>query len=328
MSMKHEERGERIEDYVCLRHKSKEGEEVFEEVKTLMTEMENPRTKDLDKLSTLGVLERINAEDHLVAPAVKAALSEITKATEDMMASLRAGGRIVHVGAGASGRVAVADSTEMTSTFSVPHWRFIGVIAGGPGSAVRSSPGAEDNEVAAEWDMKALNLTPNDMVIGLSASGRAPYVRVALKFAKGKGCRTALITTNPKRADDESFIDTVIMADVGPEVIAGSTRMKSMQAQLMIVHMMSTAAMVRLGKTYGNIMVDVCAATEKLVQRAKKIIMLMTGLDYDGASKLLVEAGGSAKVAVVMHRKGVERLEARRILAENNGFLRGALGEK
>ncbi|MEO0193003.1 MAG: N-acetylmuramic acid 6-phosphate etherase, partial [candidate division WOR-3 bacterium] len=133
---------------------------------------------------------------------------------------------------------------------------------------------------------------------------------------------------NPKRNFDESFIDTVIVADVGPEVIAGSTRMKSMQAQLMIVHMMSTAAMVRLGKTYGNIMVDVCAATEKLVQRAKKIIMLMTGLDYEAATKLLMEAGGSAKVAIVMHKRGVDRLEARRILAENNGFLRGALGEE
>ncbi|MEO0157572.1 MAG: N-acetylmuramic acid 6-phosphate etherase [candidate division WOR-3 bacterium] len=323
--MKHEER---IEDYVCLRYKQREEEEVFEEVETLRTEMQNPRTKDLDKLSTKGVLELINAEDHLVAPTVKAALPEITKATEDMITSLRAGGRIVHVGAGASGMVAVADSTEMTPTFSVPYWRFIGVIAGGPGAAVRSSPGAEDNEVWAEWDMKALNLTPNDMVIGLSASGRAPYVRTALKFAKSRGCRTALITTNPKRNFDESFIDTVIVADVGPEVIAGSTRMKSMQAQLMIVHMMSTAAMVRLGKTYGNIMVDVCAATEKLVQRAKKIIMLMTGLDYEAATKLLMEAGGSAKVAIVMHKRGVDRLEARRILAENNGFLRGALGEE
>ena len=310
-----------------MKRKSREGREVFEEVKDLRTEMDNPLTRGLDKLSTRDVLGLINSEDQLVATAVARTIPEITEATEAMMRTLRAGGRIVHVGAGASGRVGIADQTEMTSTFSVPSWRFIGVIAGGPGSAVRSSPGAEDDEVQAVWDMKSLNLTPNDMEIGLAASRRTPYALSALKYVKELGCTTALITTNPEKREDESFIDIVIVADVGPEVIAGSTRMKSMQAQLMIVHMMSTAAMVRLGKTYGNIMVDVCAATEKLMQRAKKIIMLMTGLDYDGATDLLVEAGGSAKVAIVMFRKKVDRLEARRLIAEGKGFLRGALGE-
>ncbi|MEO0192729.1 MAG: N-acetylmuramic acid 6-phosphate etherase, partial [candidate division WOR-3 bacterium] len=208
----------------------------------------------------------------------------------------------------------------------VPPGTFVGLIAGGSEAVFRAKEFSEDNRDEAIAHLNEISVSAKDTVIGLSASGRTPYVLSGLQYAKTKGCPTTLITANPaeKRVD---FLDEIICVDTGPEVIAGSTRMKAALAEMMVLHMISTGTMVMTGRVYGNLMVDVHATTAKTTERAKRIIMLLTGVGYEEATRLLDEAGGSAKIAILMKKRGLSFQEAKRALDDAGGFLRKALGE-
>ncbi len=288
--------------------------------------MENPLSSDLDTKPIEEVLRIINSEDSKVAGAVANAIPEIAKVVRVCAEALRSGGRVIYMGAGTSGRLGILDAAETWPTFSVPVGTFIGLIAGGHDAVFRAKEFSEDKADEAIVQLSEIGLSSRDIVIGLSASGRTPYVLSGLEHAKATGCPTALVTSNPAERWP-GFIDVVICLDTGPEVIAGSTRMKSALAELMVLHMISTGAMVMTGRVYGNLMVDVHATTAKTTERAKRIIMLLTGVDYDEAGRLLHEAGGSAKVAVLIKKKGLSPDEARKALEDAGGFLRVVLEE-
>ena len=300
--------------------------ELFDEIARLRTEMENPLSRDLDAKPVEEVLRIINSEDARVAPTVEKAIPDVARVVRMCAEALRAGGRVIYMGAGTSGRLGILDAAETWPTFSVPVGTFVGLIAGGPDAVFRAKEFSEDRTDEAIAQLGEIGLSSRDIVIGLSASGRTPYVLAGLERARATGCPTALVTANPAEAWPV-FIDVVICLDVGPEVIAGSTRMKSALAEMMVLHMISTGAMVMTGRVYGNLMVDVHATTAKTTERAKRIIMLLTGADYEEASRLLDEAGGSAKLAVLMKRKGLSPDGARKVLEDSGGFLRVALGE-
>ncbi len=300
--------------------------ELFDEIARLWTEMENPLSRDLDAKPIEEVLRIINSEDARVAAAVEKAIPDVARVVRMCADGLRAGGRVIYMGAGTSGRLGILDAAETWPTFSVPPGTFVGLIAGGQDAVFRAKEFSEDNADEAIAQLVETGLSSRDVVIGLSASGRTPYVLAGLEHAKAAGCRTALVTANPAEAWP-GFVDVAVCLDVGPEVIAGSTRMKSALAEMMVLHMISTGAMVMTGRVYGNLMVDVHATTAKTTERAKRIIMLLTGADYEEASRLLDLAGGSAKTAVLMKRKGLSLDEARRALERSGGSLRVALGE-
>ncbi|MGC8893283.1 MAG: N-acetylmuramic acid 6-phosphate etherase [candidate division WOR-3 bacterium] len=300
--------------------------ELFDEIARLRTEMDNPASRDLDTRPLEDVLRIINAEDTRVAEVVSRAIPDIARVIRMCVESIRAGGRVIYIGAGTSGRLGILDAAETWPTFSVPVGTFIGLIAGGPDAVFRAKEFSEDNPQEAITQLDGIGLSAGDIVIGLSASGRTPYVFSGLEHARATGCSTALITSNPS-GSWPGFIDAIICLDVGPEVIAGSTRMKSALAEMMALHMISTGAMVMTGRVYGNLMVDVHATTAKTTERAKRIIMLLTGSDYEEATRLLLEAGGSAKAAVLMKRMGMSLEEAKKALEDAGGFLRVALGE-
>jgi N-acetylmuramic acid 6-phosphate etherase len=300
--------------------------ELFDEIAKLRTEMENPASRDLDTLPIEEVLRIINSEDAKAAHAVAKAIHEIAKVVKMCAHSLTCGGRVIYMGAGTSGRLGILDAAETWPTFSVPPGTFVGLIAGGPEAVFRAKEFSEDKTEEAISQLNEIGLSSKDTVIGLSASGRTPYVLAGLEYAKSLSCSTALITANPAERWP-SYIDAIVCVDTGPEVIAGSTRMKSGLAELMVLHMISTGAMVMTGRVYRNLMVDVHATTAKTTERAKRIIMLLTGADYEEASRLLRESGGSAKLAVLMKRKNLSPDEARDALERAGGFLRLALGE-
>ncbi|MEO0180809.1 MAG: N-acetylmuramic acid 6-phosphate etherase [candidate division WOR-3 bacterium] len=301
-------------------------QELFEEIARLRTEMENPVSRDLDAKPIEDVLRIINSEDARVARAVEKAIPHIARVIKICSESLRLGGRVIYIGAGTSGRLGIIDAAETWPTFSVPPGTFVGLIAGGSEAVFRAKEFSEDNRDEAIAHLNEISVSAKDTVIGLSASGRTPYVLSGLQYAKTKGCPTTLITANPaeKRVD---FLDEIICVDTGPEVIAGSTRMKAALAEMMVLHMISTGTMVMTGRVYGNLMVDVHATTAKTTERAKRIIMLLTGVGYEEATRLLDEAGGSAKIAILMKKRGLSFQEAKRALDDAGGFLRKALGE-
>ncbi|MFZ1946784.1 MAG: N-acetylmuramic acid 6-phosphate etherase [bacterium] len=301
--------------------------EVFREIARLPTEAINPRTARLDQASVRGILKAINREDLLVAPAVGRRMGEIARAVEIVVAVLAAGGRVFYVGAGTSGRLGVLDAAECPPTFGTPPELFQAIVAGGRGAVFRAREGAEDRRGEARRALGRKGVGPGDVVVGLAACSRTPFVVAALERARELGARTIYITCNPAGGGGVGA-DVVISVDVGPEVIMGSTRMKSGTAEKMVLNMISTASMVRLGKVYGNLMVDLWATSEKLRHRSVRIVMLATRCDYDQAVGLLREAGGSVKVAVVMKLKGVGRAKARRLLAASGGFVRRAAARK
>ena len=300
--------------------------ELFDEIARLRTEMENPLSRDLDAKPLDEVLGIINSEDSRVSDAVASAIPDIVGVIRACVESLRAAGRVIYMGAGTSGRLGILDAVETWPTFSVPVGTFVGLMAGGPDALLVAKEFSEDRTDEAISQLEAISLSARDTVIGLSASGRTPYVHAGLEHARATGCTTALVTTNPLE-DRPGYIDLVVCVEVGPEVIAGSTRMKSALAELMVLHMISTGAMVATGRVYGNLMVDVHATTAKTTERAKRIVILLTGVDYEEASHLLGEAAGSAKIAVLMKREGLSPDEAREALERSGGFLRVALGE-
>ena len=288
------------------------------------TELRNPRTNEIDLLSPGQIVRRISDEDKLVAGAVERELPAIASAVDRIVAAFRRGGRLIYIGAGTSGRLGVLDAAECPPTFSVPPDMVVGIIAGGDTALRRSIEGAEDNVQAGAADLADVNLTARDVVVGIAASGRTPYVLGALDFAQPLGAGTIGLTTAPNSPIAQSAEISIAPA-VGPEVVAGSTRMKSGTAQKMVLNMLSTGAMIRIGKTYGNLMVDVAVSNEKLRARALGILADVTGIDGEDAEALLESAGGDVKCAILTALSGVDQITADRRLREAGGILRRAL---
>jgi N-acetylmuramic acid 6-phosphate etherase len=296
----------------------------FETFARLATEQRNPRTLDLDTLGIPELLARINAEDRTVPEAVARELPWIERAVECVVASFKAGGRLIYVGAGTSGRLGVLDASECPPTFGSDPAQVVGVIAGGPGALVRAVEGAEDQGDEGERAMDELAVGPLDTVCGLAASGRTPYVVAAVARARARGARTLYVTCTP-RAAFTLDVDVAICPEVGPEVLMGSTRMKSGTAQKLVCNMLTTASYLRMGKAYENMMVDLMANSEKLVERGRRTVMTVTGCTYEAAAAAIAAAGGRVKTALVMLATGVSRDEAERRLTRAEGFVRQAI---
>lgn len=297
-----------------------------QELASLLTEQRNPRSREIDLESTDGILRIINSEDKLVPLAIEKELPHIALAVELIVQSFRKGGRLLYFGAGTSGRLGVLDASECPPTFGVPPEMVVGVIAGGDAAVFRSQEGAEDDAAQAVRDVDSHNVRDVDVVCGIAASRRTPYVVAAVRRAKELGATTIYITTNP-RASFNLDVDVAICPEVGPEVIMGSTRMKSGTAQKLVLNMLTTASMIKLGKVYENMMVDLQLTSQKLIERAKRIIMIVTGADYQTASAYLDRSGGHVKTAIVMIANNMTAAEARACLEQANGFVRVAIGK-
>jgi N-acetylmuramic acid 6-phosphate etherase len=304
--------------------KPKNDREVFEEIDALTTEARNPRSMDLDRLSTGNVLRLINSEDSAVAEAVAWELPYIEEAVEFVVAAFRSGGRLIYVGAGTSGRLGVLDAAECPPTFGSDPAMVQGIIAGGESALLRAVEGAEDDAEAGAQAIRDRGVGARDVVFGIAASRRTPFVLAAVAQARASGARTIYLTMNPRETID-FHVDVAICPAVGPEVVMGSTRMKSGLAEKMVLTMVTTAAFVRMGKTYENMMVDLMATNEKLRERAKRTVMTAAHVDYETATEALARAGGSVKVAIVMIRTGAGPDEARSRLETAGGFVRGAV---
>ena len=292
-----------------------------------LTERRNPRSATIDTASSLEIVDLIGGEDAGVPAAVAQAREQIARAIDLIEAAFRAGGRLVYVGAGTSGRLGVLDAAECPPTFGTPPEMVVGVIAGGYPALVRSVEGAEDDVNAGLGEMDARKVGSNDVVVGIAASGTTPFVRAALSQAQTLGARTALVTcADPPQLLQETC-DVCIVVKVGPEVVTGSTRMKAGTATKLVLNTLTTGAMIRLGKTYGNLMVDLRAWNDKLIDRSHRIVMETTGLPREQAGAVLEAAGGRVKTAIVMARRGVGSEEADRLLVEHQGRLRGIVGD-
>jgi N-acetylmuramic acid 6-phosphate etherase len=294
--------------------------EILAHLNRLDTETSNPTSKHIDRLPAVDICRIINSEDKTIASIVENEIDNIARAAEMAADVLRDGGRLFYIGAGTSGRLGVLDAAECPPTFGTDPGQVIGVIAGGRDTLVRSAEGIEDRAGEAAGDLQKLDFSSQDMLIGLAASIKTPYTVAGVRYAGDLGAKTALIVCNP--AGDLDFRpDIVIQLQVGPEVITGSTRMKSGTAQKMALNMISTTAMVLLGKCYGNLMVDLKATSEKLVTRSRKILIDLLDISYDEADRLLESSGGSVKLAIAMHRLKIDRIEAEKRLAGADGFL-------
>lgn len=280
---------------------------------------------DIDAKRTEDILRIINDEDKLVALAVEKEIPYIRDAVEVVVSALKNGGRLLYFGAGTSGRLGVVDASECPPTFGVPFGMIDGFIAGGREAMFRAQEGAEDYEENGAKDVLAANVTSKDVVCGIAASRRTPYVIGAVKKAKKMGARTLYITTNPREKFDITEVDIAMCPYVGPEVIMGSTRMKSGTAQKLVLNMLTTTAMVRMGKVYENMMIDLQMTNKKLVERSKRIVMTITGATYDEASDSLTKAGGHVKTALVMIKANVDKEEAIKRLELADGFVRTAI---
>jgi N-acetylmuramic acid 6-phosphate etherase len=293
------------------------------------TEQRNPRSERIDVASSLEIVDIMNAEDASVAGVVHEQRERIARAIDLIVAAFKGGGRLVYVGAGTSGRLGVLDATECPPTFSVPPTMVTGVIAGGYGALVKSAEGAEDdvNAGAAAMDTGGAAVTNRDVVVGIAASGTTPYVRAALARAQTLGATTVLVTcaTAPKVLAETC--DVIINPIVGPEVVTGSTRLKAGTATKLVLNMLSTGAMIRLGKVYGNLMVDLMALSVKLHDRGERIVMEVCGVSREEARQAIERAKGSVKVAIVMARRKVDGNEARTLLEAAGGFVRPVAGD-
>ncbi len=291
----------------------------------LQTEARNPASAELDELSPLQFVRLMNAEDARVIPAVASQAEAIAKGIEVITDHLRCGGRLVYIGAGTSGRLGVLDASECPPTFNAPPGLIVGVIAGGTAALTRAVEGAEDHPELATSDLSAVSLSPQDVLVGIATSGRTPYVLAAVDYARRLGAFTIGLSCNPD-ADITRHVDLAITPVVGPEVLSGSTRMKAGTATKLVLNMLSTGAMVRLGKTYGNLMVDLRATNEKLRHRTNRIVREATGLDRTGADLLLDRCDRELKTALVSHLAHLGPEEARERLRKANGRVRTAVG--
>lgn len=290
----------------------------------LPTEAQNEAARDLDTLGTGELLALMLDEERRVPDAVAAALPAVGAVVDRAVAALAGSGRIVYVGAGTSGRLGVVDAAECPPTFGTPPGRVVGLIAGGREAVFAAREGAEDDADAGAADVAALHVGPADLVIGIAASGVTPYVRGALTAAAAAGAGTALVTAGDPTG---ARADIVIRLATGPEVLAGSTRLKAGTATKIVLNLISTAAMVRTGRVYDNLMVDLRAGSAKLEARARRLVLQLTGVSEERARELLAAADGEVKTAVLMARAGLGPEEARGRLRAAGGFLRGALGE-
>lgn len=291
----------------------------------MLTEQRNPFSQEIDRLSTASILRIINAEDKLVPVAVEREIPYIERAVDLIVECFRGGGHLVYVGAGTSGRLGVLDAAECPPTFGTVPEMIRAVIAGGQAAVFESQEGVEDDESKAIRDIESEHLSDVDVVCGIAASRRTPYVVAAINRARELGAKTIYITTNP-RSSFNLDVDVAICPEVGPEVIMGSTRMKSGSAQKFVLNMLSTAAMIKLGKVYENMMIDLQLKNKKLLARAERIVSLATGVDGNAAAKTLQGANGHVKTAIVMIAANVSAEEARSRLAKADGFVRLAIG--
>ncbi len=304
---------------------NKTTKELFREISNLATEQRNPNSTDIDELSTLEILKIINEEDKKVPLAVEKELPYIEKAVEEIVKAIKNGGRLLYFGAGTSGRLGVVDAAECPPTFGTPPELVQGFIAGGEAAMFVAQEGAEDFEENGAKDVELAEVTNKDVVCGIAASRRTPYVIGAIKKAKEIGAKTLYITCTPRESFNIEEVDIPICPYVGPEVVMGSTRMKSGTAQKLVLNMLTTTTMVRLGKTYENMMIDLQMTNKKLVERSKRIVMMITGVDYEEATKYLEAANYHVKTALVMILAEVSLEEAKKRLEKADGFVRRAI---
>jgi N-acetylmuramic acid 6-phosphate etherase len=308
---------------------------LFDQLKHLTTEQRNPVSMDLDSRTSLEIVQIINEEDKRIALAVESQVPYIAQAVDLVVQVFHNGGRLLYFGAGTSGRLGVLDAAECPPTYGSSPEMVQGFIAGGEKAMFRAQEGAEDLEENGARDVTSANVTSRDIVCGIAASLRTPYVVGAVKHAKRLGAKTLYVTTNPRSRFEEpaytdlsNAIDVAICPEVGPEVVMGSTRMKSGTAQKLVLNMITTAAMVRLGKVYENMMIDLQMTNLKLRERAKRIVMTITGLGYEDAANYLDKANYHVKTALVMIKANVSRDDAARRLERADGFVRAAIEGK
>jgi N-acetylmuramic acid 6-phosphate etherase len=300
------------------------GKDVYNEIKDLVTEAQNEKTSKIDNASTLEILQLINDEDSTIPAIVTSEIPYITKAVDLLVETFKKGGRLFYVGAGTSGRLGVLDASECPPTFGSDPEMIQGIIAGGYSALRVAVEGAEDDFEQGKIDLKNAGFTVKDVVCGIAASKRTPYVLGAVDHARTIGAKSIYVTCNPR----ENFnvpVDVAICPVVGPEVVMGSTRMKAGTATKLVLNMLTTASMIRMGKTYGNMMVDLMMNSKKLEERAKRTVSVVTGLSYEESEELLQKAKGHVKTALVMHLAGVSYDIARKKLQEADGFVRKAI---
>lgn len=293
----------------------------------LITEQRNPHTMNIDTLSALEIVQKMNDEDQKVALAVRENLAQIALAVEKIVHAFQKGGRLVYIGAGTSGRLGVLDASECPPTFGVPAEMVVGIIAGGERALRHPIEGAEDNKEAGVLDLQAVNFTEKDVLVGIAASGRTPYVIGALEYANTLGATTVSIASNPNSTMSQ-IAQIAIETLVGAEALTGSSRLKSGTAQKLVLNMLTTASMILIGKCYQNLMVDVQASNEKLKARAVRIVMQATECEREIAEQVLDETAGNAKLAILMILANLNKTEAKALLSTTQGHLQTALKGK
>ncbi|MBG8950370.1 N-acetylmuramic acid 6-phosphate etherase [Vibrio cholerae] len=292
----------------------------------LVSEGRNPDTMDIDLLSSQEIVERLNQQDKQVPLAVETVLPQIAQAVDKITAAFKQGGRLIYLGAGTSGRLGVLDASECPPTFGVSDQMVIGLIAGGKEAMFTAQEGAEDNATLGVHDLQQIDFSSKDVLVGIAASGRTPYVIGALEYANDLGATTIALSCNPDSPIAE-IAQIAISPVVGPEALTGSTRLKSGTAQKLVLNMLTTASMIRLGKSYQNLMVDVRATNRKLIARAVRIVMQATDCQREEAEALLKESHNNAKLAILMHLTGMNYEQATAKLSQSDGFLRRAMEE-
>ncbi|HGZ0736164.1 TPA: N-acetylmuramic acid 6-phosphate etherase, partial [Escherichia coli] len=291
---------------------------------SMITESRNPASADIDSLPTLDMLRVINREDQTVALAVEKTLPQVAQVVDAVAQAFRLGGRLIYIGAGTSGRLGILDASECPPTFGTPAEQVVGLIAGGHKAILKAVENAEDNRELAVSDLKALNFSEKDVLVGIAASGRTPYVLGGMEYALSLGATVAAVSCNPD-SEMSRLAGIAITPVVGPEVITGSSRMKAGTAQKLILNMTTTGAMIRSGKVYGNLMADVEATNAKLVERQKRIVMAATECDRATAEQALTACDGHCKTAIVMILAQLSAGDAKALLAQHQGFIRDAL---
>ena len=290
----------------------------------MITEGRNPASQNIDELTTEAMLRVINDEDKKVALAVEAIVPQIAQVVDAITAAFSKGGRLIYCGAGTSGRLGILDASECPPTFGTPRSQVVGLIAGGHTAILQAVENAEDNVEQGAQDLQDIQFNANDVLVGIAASGRTPYVLGALAYARQQGAFTAALTCNPNSPMSQAA-DVALTPVVGPEVVTGSSRMKAGTAQKLVLNMLTTGAMIRSGKVYGNLMVDVEATNQKLVQRQVNIVKQATDCDDATAQQALAACNGHCKTAIVMVLAGLTADEAKSLLSQNQGFIRNAL---
>jgi len=291
-----------------------------------LTEQRNAESRNLDRMTALEIVRLMNREDRKVAVAVGREIPAIARAVDAIVSGIRKGGRLIYVGAGSSGRMGVLDAAECPPTFGTSPKQVQALIAGGRRAITRAVEGAEDSAQNGERDLRAKKVARNDVVVGIAASGTTPYVLGALRYARARGAMTVAVTSN-LRVPVGRLAKIVIAPEVGPEVLTGSTRLKAGTSQKMVLNMLSTAVMARLGHVYENLMIDMMLTNEKLEDRALRILAAASGKSVSAAEHALRAAGHDLRVGLVMLKRGVEAREAQRLITRAGGNLRGALGE-